>query len=143
MKNRETLIRLHRFQVDEKRRQVGELESMIEEFCRKERDLDAQVQAEQEKAGISDVGHFAYPMFARSVLNRRKNILDSIKEIELQLETAREDLAESYRELKKYEVIEEGRQRRARKLVAAREQREQDDIGLAMHRSSSEVETGQ
>lgn len=143
MKNREMLIRLHRFQVDEKRRQVGELESMIDEFRRKERDLEAQVQAEQVKAGISDIGHFAYPMFAKSVLSRRENILHSIKEIDLQLEVAREELAGSYRELKKYEVLEEGRQRRARETVAAREQREQDDIGLAMHRRSSEVETGQ
>ena len=57
MKSRESLIRLHRFQVDERRRQVAELETMLEEFRRREHDLDQQVQAEQEKAGISDIAH--------------------------------------------------------------------------------------
>lgn len=52
MRNRESLIRLHKFQVDEKRRKVAELELMLAEFRQRERDLEAQVEAEQRKAGI-------------------------------------------------------------------------------------------
>ncbi|MBL1234986.1 MAG: flagellar export protein FliJ, partial [Rhodobiaceae bacterium] len=81
MKSRESLIRLHRFQVDERRRQVAELETMLEEFRRREHDLDQQVQAEQEKAGISDIAHYAYPMFAKSMRDRRENILQSISDV--------------------------------------------------------------
>ena len=87
MRNRESLIRLHKFQVDEKRRKVAELEIMLGEFRQRERDLEAQVEEEQRKAGISDVGHFAYPMFAKSVIRRRENILESIEGIERQLES--------------------------------------------------------
>ena len=137
MKSRESLIRLNRFQVDERRRQVAELETMLEEFRRREHDLDQQVQAEQEKAGISDIAHYAYPMFAKSMRDRRENILQSINDVSLQLESAKDDLASAYRELKKYELIEESRKRRVRGKLARIEQQELDEVALALHRRTS------
>jgi flagellar protein FliJ len=134
MRNRESLIRLHRFQVDEKRRQVAELELMLQEFRVRERELEAQVLIEQEKAGISDVAHFAYPMFAKSVIRRRQNILNSIEDIERQLETAKEELGGAFRELKKYEIVEDNRKRRQRREAVRIEQIELDEIALGIHR---------
>src|SRR3546814_8331652 len=94
MRNRESLIRLHRFHVDEKRRKLAELELMLQEFRARERELEAQVQSEQKKAGISDVAHFAYPMFTKSVIRRRQNILTSIEDIDKQIEAAKEELSD-------------------------------------------------
>jgi flagellar FliJ protein len=134
MRNRESLIRLHRFQVDEKRRKVAELEVMLAEFRNRERELESQVQTEQRKAGISDVAHFAYPMFAKSVIRRRENILNSISDISQQIEAAKEELAQAFQELKKYEIMQEGRKRRIRKEVAHIEQAHLDSVALDMHR---------
>lgn len=134
MRNRETLIRLHRFQVDEKRRKLAELELMAQEFRARERELEAQVLAEQKKAGISDVAHFAYPMFAKSVIRRRQNILASIEDIERQLDAAKDELAAAFRELKKYELLEDSRKRKHRKEVMRVEQAELDEIALGIHR---------
>lgn len=134
MRNRESLIRLHKFQVDEKRRKVAELELMLAEFRQRERDLEAQVEAEQRKAGISDVAHFAYPMFAKSVIRRRENILESIDGIERQLEAAKDELAGAFRELKKYELLESGRKRKVRKEAMRVEQADLDEIALGIHR---------
>lgn len=134
MRNRDSLIRLHRFQVDEKRRKLAELELMLQEFRARERELEAQVLAEQKKAGISDVAHFAYPMFAKSVIRRRQNILNSIEDIERQLGVAKEELAGAFRELKKYEIIEDNRKRKHRKEVMRIEQAELDEVALGIHR---------
>ena len=134
MRNRESLIRLHKFQVDEKRRKVAELELMLGEFRQRERDLEAQVEAEQRKAGISDVAHFAYPMFAKSVLRRRETILESIEGIERQLDTAKEELADAFRELKKYELLDDNRKRKIRKEAMRTEQNALDEIALTIHR---------
>jgi flagellar export protein FliJ len=128
MRNRESLIRLHRFQVDEKRRKLAELEMMLADFHKRERELDAQVQHEQKKAGISDTTHFAYPMFAKSVIRRRDNILNSIKEISQQLEGAKSELSTAIQELKKYEVMQESRKRRTRKAVVHIEQAQMDAV---------------
>ena len=78
MKSRaESLIRLKKFQVDEKRRQVTQIGTMIAEFERMAKDLNDQVVAEQERTGIKDTGHFAYPTFAKAAIQRRDNLLAS------------------------------------------------------------------
>ena len=64
MKSRETLIRLKKFQVDEKRRRVSQIEGMIADFQRMSVDLEREIQTEQERAGINDPSHFAYPTYA-------------------------------------------------------------------------------
>lgn len=134
MRNRESLIRLHKFHVDEKRRKLAELDLMLQEFRARERELEAQVIEEQKKAGISDVAHYAYPMFAKSVIRRRQNILASIEDIDRQIEAAKEELSAAFRELKKYETLEENRKRRHRKEAMRVEQVELDEVALGVYR---------
>ena len=51
MKSRDTLIRLKRFHVDEKRRRVSQIETMIAEFQRMAGDLDREIENEERRAG--------------------------------------------------------------------------------------------
>ncbi|NJL50944.1 MAG: flagellar export protein FliJ [Blastochloris sp.] len=132
MKSRETLIRLKRFQVDERRRQVVQIESMIADFERMAADLDREIISEQERAGISDPAHFAYPTYARAAMTRRDNLRRSAEELRGQLDEARGQLAEAFDELKKVEILEERDQERERLVEAAREQSELDRIGAHM-----------
>src|SRR5579885_3509338 len=74
MKPRDTLARLRRFQVDETRRRIGQLEAMIAEFGRMAKELDREIANEEQRAGISDVSHFAYPTYARAARARRDNL---------------------------------------------------------------------
>ncbi len=74
MKSRDTLIRLKKFQVDEKRRKVAQIEGMIAEFDRMAGDLDREIKTEQERAGIHDPAHFAYPTFAKAAMQRKENL---------------------------------------------------------------------
>src|SRR6202050_3681269 len=74
MKSRETLIRLKKFQVDEKRRRVAQIEGMIADFQRMSVDLEREIQSEQERAGINDPSHFAYPTYAKAAIQRRENL---------------------------------------------------------------------
>lgn len=128
MKSRESLIRLKQFQVDERRRQLAQIESMIDEFKRMARELDEQIVAEQQRVGITDVTHFAYPTFAKAAAQRRDNLLDSANELGGQLEAAREDLRAALEELKKFELLEERDQLRERHERDAAEQDELDEI---------------
>ena len=129
MKSRETLIRLKRFQVDEKRRKVAQIETMIAEFERMSADLDREIITEQTKAGISDPGHFAYPTYAKAAIQRRDNLARSIGDLRAQLEEARAHLADAFEELKKVEILEERDQQRERAEASAREQAELDRVG--------------
>jgi flagellar export protein FliJ len=107
MKSRETVIRLKRFQADEKRRQVAQIESMIAEFERMANDLDREIGVEQERAGIHDPAHFAYPTYAKAAMQRRDNLVRSAGELKTQLADARTAFDEALEELKKVEALDE------------------------------------
>ena len=129
MKSRETLIRLRKFQVDEKRRRVAQIESMVADFDRMAADLEREITAEQDRAGIHDPTHFAYPTYAKAAIVRRDNLKRSADELKGQLEDARMALAEAFEELKKVELLDERDQARERDAENAREQVELDRIG--------------
>ena len=130
MKSRETLIRLKKFQVDEKRRRVSQIENMIGEFQRMSVDLEREILSEQERAGINDPSHFAYPTYAKAAIQRRENLTRSVDELRIQLEDAKALLAEAFEELKKVELLDERDQARERAEEKVREQADLDSIGL-------------
>ena len=137
MKSRETLIRLKKFQVDEKRRKVMQIESMIADFERMATDLDREIRVEQERAGIHDPGHFAYPTYAKAAIQRRENIVRSADELRVQLGVAKDALADAFEELKKVELLDERDQMRERAAEDAQERTELDSIGLMRSRTSA------
>ena len=114
MKSRNTLIRLKKFQVEEKRRKVAQIEAMIADFQRMVADLDREIGAEQDRAGIHDPAHFAYPTYAKAATARRDNLKRSAGELAVQLEEAKIALHESFDELKKVEQMDERDQNRER-----------------------------
>ena len=136
MKSRETLIRLKKFQVDEKRRKVMQIEGMIAEFERMAGDLDREIKTEQERAGISDPAHFAYPTYAKAAMQRKENLKRSADELKVQLDDAKAALGEAFEELKKVELLDERDQARERADENAREQTELDNIGLLRTRGA-------
>ena len=107
MRSRETLLRLHRFRTEEKRRQVADIEFMIQDFTRKFDDLDAQVKFEEGRTGVSDPSHFNYSLSAKSARARRDNLLRSIGELRDQLNEAQLHLANEEQELRRAEMLAE------------------------------------
>ncbi len=103
---RDNLVRLARFKVSEKRRQLEQLELMMGEFGRMAAELDNQIVSEENKAGISDVQHFAYPTFAKAARSRRDNLTNSVKDLKVQTNAARLALEEAEAELLHAEKLE-------------------------------------
>jgi flagellar protein FliJ len=128
MKSRETLIRLKKFQVDEKRRKVAQIEAMIAEFNRIVGDLEREIKLEQDRAGIHDPAHFAYPTYAKAAISRRENLKRSADELKVQLDEAQAMLGEAFEELKKVEMLDERDHAREKAEENAREQAKLDRI---------------
>jgi flagellar export protein FliJ len=139
MKSRDTMIRLKKFQVEEKRRRVAQIESMIADFQRMTVDLEREIEIEQERAGINDPAHFAYPTYAKAAIQRRENLTRSADELRVQLEDAKINLAEAFEELKKVELLDERDQARERAEENAREQADLDSIGLMRARVNAAI----
>ena len=106
MKSRDHLIRLKRFQVEERRRRVHQIESMIADFHRMATDLDREISHEETRSGISDPNHFAYPTYARAAASRRDNLKRSAEELREQVLEARGHLDAATEEFKKAESLD-------------------------------------
>ena len=106
MKSRDTLVRLKRFHLEEKRRRVRQIEMILAEFSRMTADLDREIANEEKRAGITDPAHFAYPTYARAASVRRDNLKSSISELLAQIEEAKAAQEEAQAELLKFETLE-------------------------------------
>ena len=135
MKSRDTLIRLRRFQVDEKRRRVTQIEMMMADFLRMAAELDREIAQEEARAGITDVAHFAYPTYARAAAGRRDNMRQSAAALEDQLAEAKAELGEAFEDLKKIEILDDRERTAERVAEAARDQAAMDGIGLSRIRA--------
>src|SRR3984893_12877907 len=89
MKLRDPVARLRLFEVDETRGGVAQIETMIAEFSRMAQELEREIAIEEQRAGISDISHFAYPTYARAARARRDNLQRSAEELTTQLDEAR------------------------------------------------------
>ena len=130
MKSRsESLIRLKKFQVDEKRRQVAQIEMMVRDFERMASELDQQIEIEHTKTGISDNTHFAYSTFAKAAISRRDNLLASANDMRGKLEAAQDGMVEAIEDLKKVEQLDQREHQRDAADQLKAEQQPYGDVG--------------
>jgi flagellar FliJ protein len=132
MKSRDTLIRLKRFQAEEKRRRVAQIEAMIAEFARMASDLDREIALEEQRSGITDMSHFAYSTYARAARVRRDNLQQSTDDLRPQLVEAKARHEEALEELTKAQSLES--REKGDRLEPPRERIDMDMIGLGAAR---------
>ncbi len=87
-----TFVRRREFQVEDRRLRVALMERMIADFDRTVADLDREILIEQERTGMHDPAHFAYPTYAKAAILRRDNLKRSADELRAQLARAKETL---------------------------------------------------
>jgi flagellar protein FliJ len=88
MKFREQALRTKRFEADEKKRKVEDLDMMIRDFDTMAADLERQIEAEENRTGIRDRAHFSYSTFAKAAALRRDNLIASVADLMAKRERA-------------------------------------------------------
>jgi flagellar protein FliJ len=129
MPSRQRNCRSRRFEVEERQQKVADIEAMIADFSRVADELDRQLSYEEQRAGITDPSHFAYPIYAKAARQRRDNLLDSIRALNAKLEEARADLENARAELQTAEMFASRDTHRPRRGAS-----ERFHINLAMER---------
>ncbi len=132
------LIRLHKHELDEKRRALAELYGEMAELERRRRDLERSFEAEKEAVTVSGDVHFTFAQYADSVRQQQRELTEEEKEIEKHIETAKNSLMETFSELKKYEMTQEERDRLEAEERLIKENRDMDAIGLENFRRKGE-----
>lgn len=107
MRSRETLLRLHRFRTDDRRRQAADIDGMIQDLTRKYDELDSHVRFEESRNGATDPANVNYSMAAKATRGRRDNLLKSISDLKDQKAAVLAQLADEEVELRKVEMLME------------------------------------
>jgi len=134
MKSLDNLIRLHKWQLDEKRRNLADLEKLKEALQLDLVRLATDLAREGELANASPETNMAFPGWMAATLTRRDKINSSIAEADHRLVMVRDEVAEAFAEVKRYEQVAEARDRRARDSLNRRLAAELDEAGLEGHR---------
>jgi len=133
--NMKSLIRLHEWTVDEKQRKLGELSRLQADLEMQKANLIEEHVREKAAASADPAGAgVTYPAYYERMKQRRDNLQDSIEQMDVVIAYARDELAEAYQELKKYETVDANRQRRIEQEMARREQVMLDEVALNQFR---------
>jgi flagellar protein FliJ len=136
MSTLDSLIRVHRWQLDEQRRALAELEQLAATLRADVQRLDSEHQLEQDFASKTPEASFGYATYAGSVIERRRKLLLSLAEAEQRGAAARETLAEAFQEAKRYEIAAANRILHQRRVQERVEQGTMDELAANTHRRS-------
>lgn len=133
MKTLDTLIRLARFDVDERRRDLALLLEREDAVRAQIAGLEADVARERALAEATPELAASFGAYAARVRERRAAMEQELATLEPVIDHARDRLAEAYEEQKKIEIT---RDRRLEAEAAEENRREQqvlDEIGIVNH----------
>lgn len=133
MKGLPNLIRLHRWRLDEKRRNLAELERLAAELRDQGVRIEENMRSEQKVAVNSPEAGFAYGNYAKAVIARRATLAASLAEVQLKISETADDVTQSFQELKRFEIAQEHREKAARERAARLEQFAFDELGARRH----------
>src|SRR5688572_27860649 len=130
-KDLHTLIRLRKWDVDEKRRLMAGLLRQEEGLLNGLAALAAEIEAEKAFTAKPDVdGRRTFAAYLERCDKRREQVHQALAEVRRQIEMAREDLGEADRRLKTFEITQEVRDTAEDKEEGRVDQIELDEMGL-------------
>lgn len=130
MKGLKGLIRLGRFELDQKRRQLKMFEEQRAAIAQMLQNLHSSVRTEQSIAGQNEEVGFAYANFASASIWKREELERRLVDAEKLVDAAKVELANAFQEVKRYEIVKANREAAAAKAEAMRVQAELDEVGL-------------
>lgn len=134
MKGIDSIIRLHEWQLDEKRRKVADLERLAQRLHSQMSDLETEIRVEQKIASEDPLLGGAYGNYACAVMRRREKLLKSLGRIEFEMTRAQEEVAAAFQEFKKFDLIRNRNRERAAAEAKRVQQIELDEAGLGVFR---------
>jgi chromosome segregation ATPase len=135
------LLRLQKWTLDEKRRQAADLVALIERLQGDIARLDEEVAREIEVARTDLEASRHLPPYRDIMAKRRERLEQSVADVTLELERVREEIAETFGDIKKTEQTLQNRIERKRQQIARREQIATDEMGLELHRRKAKRES--
>lgn len=112
MKGLKTLIKLNRRKLDELRRRMGVLENqknqLLAQSARLSKELEQEIAMASQKP---EMGQF-FGGFAKRIQKRQEDIAAEVRKLDQQMATLRDEIANAFADVKKFEIAEESARKR-------------------------------
>ncbi|MCH2546616.1 MAG: hypothetical protein MK052_03255 [Alphaproteobacteria bacterium] len=130
MKGLDTLIKVHQRKLDELRRQMVQLEEQREQLIATAGKLHNELMQERELAAQNPSMAAYMGDFEKRVQARQLEIAKEVVQLDIRLQQLSGAIAESFGEMKKYEITRDNEKERARIIADRKEQSMLDEVGL-------------
>ncbi|NKB20157.1 MAG: hypothetical protein GKS01_06370 [Alphaproteobacteria bacterium] len=133
----QTLIRMHKAKMEEEQKKLSALEAVANGFTNEIAELHNSAERESSAAAANlETGHMLGD-YIQATIERRKTLEHSRSEVESAIAAIRGTIAEAFRELKRFEIIEERRLSQERQHTQRRQSNAENELGLSIHRRKS------
>ncbi len=123
-----TLTRIQKFQIDEQRKILSELQEKQDilqvQLEQLNRDFEQEKEFARNNAGVGDFG-----AYVKRYMQQRENLEMQIAVLEKKIEHERDVMADMFKEQKTYEIVDDQRTKRAAKEEEQKMQKVLDEIG--------------
>ena len=123
-----TLTRIQKFQIDEQRKVLSELQEKQDilqaQLEQLNRDFEQEKEFARNNAGVGDFG-----AYVKRYMQQRENLEMQIAVLEKKIEHERDVMADMFKEQKTYEIVDDQRTKRAAKEEEQKMQKVLDEIG--------------
>ncbi len=123
-----TLTRIQKFQIDEQRKILSELQEKQDilqaQLEQLNRDFEQEKEFARNNAGVGDFG-----AYVKRYMQQRENLEMQIAVLEKKIEHERDVMADMFEEQKTYEIVDDQRTKRAAKEEEQKMQKVLDEIG--------------
>lgn len=123
-----TLTRIQKFQIDEQRKILSELQEKQDilqaQLEQLNRDFEQEKEFARNNAGVGDFG-----AYVKRYMQQRENLEMQIAVLEKKIERERDVMADMFKEQKTYEIVDDQRTKRAAKEEEQKMQKVLDEIG--------------
>ena len=134
----EKLVRLREFELDERRRESGNILNEVNMLQDEMNRLNESLKVEQKIASESLEARFLYNEFASSVIRQREWLTAALKVKEEEYESSREKVVHAYGEMRKAEIVRDEALKAEKQRGQILEQIEIDEIAQNIYRRKIE-----
>ena len=132
------LIRVRKHAVEQKQKFLSDLYRQMDALVQTKQNYEETLQQEEEAAqqNPSAYGYKDLAIFTAVIRHKIEDIIHDMRKLETRIHIAREDMRESFAELKKVQIVARTRQQTQKKVQEKKESKDLDEIGIQLYQKS-------
>lgn len=139
-KSLKPLIRVRKFELDEKQRQLGNLLRFEQSLQNRKILLAKRFKEEEQAANDNQVAALTFGAYVDWHVAENRRVDKALEDNRMEILLMRDEIIEAYQELKTLEITQENREKRELAEIERKVNAMLDEIGLTLHRRRQEQE---